>query len=345
MDIGGKALGTVMKLLLNYYHPVIFDLAESFSRIFDEVVISCDMNLEDNYGGFNEVKNRVKENEHLNCQVIPDIQAKIQIKQFDLVGLDGAFKGDDILMETCKGNGVPYFCINGYPHQFDEPGENILAFSWHLPQIQYKKRFPHEGYVKLDDWKHIAKNGRSPGKNVCVFYPEMNEAKRFNTRFLEEFRKEEPKHFCSFIHRYEECNKFNYLVFEHLKNHIDTLENYSGLSQREVFEKMSKSYATVHLKHADCPGISVLESLTLGIPVITMESFVKASFNQEVLIDGFNAIIATDKDDLVKRTIELIKWNGLLNYPMQSIRDHINVLTSFRRQKYKLEKFFEECMK
>lgn len=327
-------------LLLVYYHPIIFDLAESFLKIFNRVTIACNASLKDNYGEYAQVAAKIKANPHLqSVDCIPLSVAHLKIKDYDIVGCDGVFDGDELIMEVCKERGVPYFNINGYPHQADEPSQNILAFSWFLPQIQYKQRFPHEGYIKERDWKHIAFEGRSEGKNICVFYPELNEAKRY--AFVAQPR---PRHkFTSFIHRYEECNRWTYLLFQKFElalaeKHI-FVGNYSGKTQKEVFDLMSESYGVVHLKHGDCPGISILESLILKTPVITMSSFVKASFNQDVLIDNQNAIIADDFDELIERSIDAINkpW-GRTGW------DHIYGLTNFNRQRNKLERFFHGCM-
>lgn len=324
-------------LLLVYYHPIILDLAETFSRIFKKVTITAGPNLKDNYGGFEDLKNKIKSKKALeNIDFIPLAVAQIKIKSFDLVGLDGVFDGDDTIMGLCKNKGVPYFCINGYPHQLDEPSDNILAFSHFLPQQQYRKNFPHEGYVKEVDWKEIAEKGCSSGKNILVFYPELNDAKRYyNSNFKINYNQD----FVSFIHRYEECNKWTFKVYQNLKNEFPTLENYSNKTQDEVFRLMDESRGLLHLKHADCPGISVLEALVFGVPVCTIRSFVEASQNQEVLIDNFNAIIAEDVNELIERMKTLTRTSFLEN------RDYIWNLTSFNRQKNKLERFFEQCMK
>lgn len=325
-------------LLLVYYHPVIFDLAETFSNVFTNITIAVNPSLKDNYGGFKEVAAKVRSNPHLrDVKCIPLTQAQVMLKKFDLVGLDGVFDGDKTVMELCRKQGVPYFCINGYPHQHDEPGQNIMAFSHYLPQIQYRQQYPHEGHVKEIDWKNIAEKGESDGKNIVVFYPEMNAAKRFykiNSKKNRQIR----QGFVSFIHRYQECNKWNYEVFNQLKKTFPELENYSNKSQQEVFELMWNSEGVVHLKHADCPGITVLEALVLGIPVYTMDSFVKASANQEVLIDEYNAIVAYDFRDLRNR---MIAADLLVS---TKARDYIWELTSFIRQRDRLVRFFEKCM-
>lgn len=331
------------KLLLVYYHPIIFDLAESFSRLFGKVEIACKQDLKDNYGGYKNVEDRGKA---LGLDVIPLSLAIVNMNGYDLVGVDGVFDGDALAMQMCRETNTPYFCINGYPHQVDEIGQNILAFSWFLPQIQHKKMFPHEGYLKELTWKQIAENGQEEGKNICVYYPEMNEAKHHKFSWGQNSS-------CinSFIHRYEEYNHWNYRVFCKVKERFPDLniQNYSGLTQKEVYEKMDNSFGTLHLKHGDCPGISVLESLIFGKPVFTMSTFVKSSFNQEVLIDGFNSIIADSYDELIerienyytnRRTYSIDKYF----FDSQKIRQHVYMLTDFQRQKNKLVRFFERCL-
>lgn len=327
-------------LLLVYYHPVIFDLAETFKRIFETVTIAVNPSLKDNYGDISNVMAKVKANPYLEgVKCVPSTVALLSLNQYDLIGCDGVFDGDKLFMDLAKDRGIPYFCINGYPHQLDEPSENIMAFSWHIPQIQYKQAYPHEGYVKERDWKNIAEKGRSDGKNILVYYPEMNEAKRFAK--ANERDPIELPYLLSLIHRYEECNKWCHDAFKQMQCRV---ENHSELSQMEAFDKILNSDGLLHLKHADCPGISVLEALILGRPVFTMESFVRASFNQEVLIDGFNAVVAPSIEELKKRILEDGSMDSYPTLPAKGAVDYIWSLTDYWRQLPKLLNFFERCM-
>lgn len=338
-----------MKLLLHYYHPIIFDLAESFKRIC-KVEIAINPSVTDNYGGIREHVAMIEGNEHLSdVPWVPIMPAVMKIRQgmYDLVGIDGVFSGDDWIIQACKDSGVPYFCINGYAHNADEPGNNILSLSNFLPQIQYKQKYPSEGHIQGFDWKNIAEAGRSHGKNILVFYPEMNHVKR---RFLwplevakgfdEVYRGQRINEVPSFIHRYEECNKWCYSAFEKVKDKLRddfVVENFSGLSHDEVLEKIYNSRGLLHLKHGDCPGATLLEALIFGKPVFTMRSFVNACFNQEFLIDNFTAIVADDLDELCERI-----RRGFT--PSHAARKYIWELTSFERQKYKVERFFKRCI-
>lgn len=338
-----------MKILLAYYHPVIFDLAETFSKLseVDSVDICVSPTLSDNYGGAKNVLDKIINNKFLTKTpagiLAPIAHQGIRNNYYDLVGLDGVFDGDQLIMDLCRENRIPYFCINGYPHQIDEPSQNILAFSWHLPQVQYKQTNPHEGYVKEKDWKNIALSGQSEGKNIFVFYPEMNEAKRFyeNKIFSEQGERPLAKKFVSLIHRYSECNQWSYHVFDQV-NKLYRVENYSDLTQAEAFQKIWESDGLVHLKHGDCPGISVLEALILGRPVITMESFVKASFNQEVLIDGFNSIVCKTTGEMLDR----MRFTGAFypDFPSSEAVHYIHQLTSFNRQRRGLSLFLDRCL-
>lgn len=333
-----------MRLLLIYYHPIILDLAETFARMCDQVDVAVNPTVKDNYGGYAEHFAMIDENIHLDSKCIPLPLAlnAIKKKEYDLVGLDGVFDGDKLAMDVCKEAGIPYFCINGYPHLSDEPSDNILSFSHFLPQNQYKRKFQWEPNIKIQDWQDIAKFGQSQGKNIFVYYPEMNEAKRFagNVPCFGPFVR---KSYVSLIHRYEECNKWNYEVFKRVKSELEKdgfgLENFSGLPQREVYKKITTSLGLCHLKHGDCPGISLLEALILGQTVFTMRSFVNASFNQEVLIDGLNSVIADDVDELIAR-MKNHNWGQ-----PEFAEDYIWDLTSFNRQRVKLERFFQKCLK
>ena len=331
-----------MNILLAYYHPVIFDLAETFSKLGHKITITVSRYLSDNYGSADSVFAKKVPNPFLkDVDLVYHSVAKVKIKQkhFDLVGVDGVFDGDDVLMELCKNYKVPHFCINGYPHQIDEPSENILAFSWHLPQLQYKQKFYHEGLVKESDWKNISEKGESDGKNIFVFYPEMNAAKRFEARTRITNRVRNPSDsFISLIHRFEECNKWSYSAFSELKE-FHKIENFTGLSQEETFEKIWNSKGLVHLKHADCPGISVLEALILGCPVIVMKSFVKASFNQEILIDNYNALVCNSLGEMSNRMKEV----GSREFPTPNAILHIHELTHLDRQKPGLLRFLHKC--
>lgn len=329
-----------MKLIVVYYHPLCFDLCKSFQKICDSVVLAINPQVVDNYGGFKEHVEAAKKNGVGWITLSAAIQ-NIKNRKCDLVGCDGVFDGDKLIMEACKDSGVPWFCIDGYPHNVDEPSNNILSFGHFLPQIQYKQKYPSEGHVKEVDWKNISENGQSEGKNIFVFYPELDYAKDFykSRGFLR--LKSSNGEFVSFIHRFEECNKWSYKTFERIKKEIN-VQNYGGLSQFDVLDKLDKSFGLLHMKHGDRPGISVFEALILNRPVFVTRSFISASFNQEVLIDEFNAIIADDVDELIARMKEAAEGFDLVD---KNARDYIWMLTNFKRQQKKLERFFERCLK
>lgn len=327
----------------------MFDLAESFKRICD-VEIAINASIIDNYGGYKDRLDIISKNEHLDgIRVLPLALAlqEIRQKKYDLVGLDGVFDGDPLVMDACKNANIPFFCINGYPHNIDEPSDNILSFSHFLPQVQYKQKYPSEGHIKEIDWKNISEGGRSQGKNIFVYYPEMNEAKRYYLNRAFPAR----QNYISLIHRYEECNPWNFAAFKNVRDGLSKksiqVENHSNLSQQEVFEKLAGSCGLLHLKHGDCPGISILEALILETPVFTMRSFVNASFNQEVLIHKINSFIADDLDELIDamknysdQKTRCKKWD----WGLGKTNSHIWNLTDFDRQKSKLERFFNRCL-
>lgn len=322
-----------MRLLLNRYHPISEDLALTFVKLGFKIDLSVDMSINDHYGSWIQVyKNLKKKYNEFDVISVQQAFLKLKNKQYDLVGVDGVFKNDKEIIELCKQNSIPWFCIQGYPYVQDEPSDNILSFSWFLPQIQYIKIYPSEGHVKEIDWKNIAYYGSSSQKNILIFYPEMNYVKEF----WKENISEDHGYFLSLIHRYKECNKWCYDVFKKIEPYF-SIENHSGLSQEQSLNKINKSSGLLHLKAFDCPGISVLETLILKKPVYVMKSFINASFNQEVLIDNFNAVIADDVDELIKRMKEPF------NTTQQSF-DYIYALTSFDRQKNKLERFFNKCL-
>ena len=338
------------KLLLVYYHPVVFDLAMSFLKIFEEVQICVTNDLRDNYGTHLDV---VSKGKALGLDCIPSSVASLLIKQgkYHLVGLDGVFQGDPLLISVCNSAKIPYFCINGYPHNTDEPSKNILSLSWFLPQIQYKQRYSNENAVKNNNWKEIAEKSRDSNlKNSMVFYPEFVDLKSKLASIESEISRGGDIDFVSFIHRFEECNEFNYQCFKNVNSNPDlNVVNYTSLSQQEVWKKIAQSAGLIHLKSADCPGISVLESMIIGRVPFVMKDFVLASFNQEVLIDGHSAYVfdsLIDLDIAASKHLEEIKktpGNCFLKIEC-STRKHALMLTDFERQRGKLKNFFDRCL-
>lgn len=338
-------------LLLAYYHPVVFDLAISFRKLFSNVEMCVTKDLKDNYGTHEDVIKRATEMGIL-CQTSNVAAMKMGRGYFDIVGVDGLFQGDELLIDVCKAFKVPYFAINGYPHNFDEPSENILSFSWFLPQARYRSVYPQEGHVKQLNWREIQQHGRSiKQKNVCVFYPEFSELKRKAGAISS--KNERKSSFLSLIHRFQECNESSFAVFEHVQRSLKEgeigLENFSSLSQEQVWDKIRESSGLIHLKHADCPGISVLESMILGRVPIVMRDFVLASQNQEVLVDQHSAIVCDSVDELVDRSKEhFIQTQRVRDCYTQlevSTMKHVYMLTDFDRQKKALNKFFNKCFK
>lgn len=338
-------------LLLAYYHPVVFDLVISFRKLFSNVEMCVTKDLKDNYGTHEDVIKRATEMGIL-CQTSNVAAMKMGRGYFDIVGVDGLFQGDELLIDVCKAFKVPYFAINGYPHNFDEPAENILSFSWFLPQARYRSKYPHEAHVKQLNWSEIKQHGQSTKqKNVCVFYPEFSELKRNASSIYS--KNERKSSFLSLIHRFQECNENSFAVFEavqrSLKEDEIVLENFSSLSQEQVWDKIHESAGLIHLKHADCPGISVLESMLLGRVPIVMKDFVLASQNQEVLIDQHSAIVCDSVDELVDRSVnhlkEIRRIGECYSVLEVSTMKHAYMLTDFDRQKKALSKFFDRCFK
>jgi hypothetical protein len=335
------------RLLLVYYHPVIFDLANTFSKLFDKVEICVVPGLKDNYGEANRVIAEAKA-KGFDAYFSPVAVMNIKAKKYDLVGLDGVFDGDKVLMDVCSASKVPFFCINGYPHNTDEPSQNILSFSWYLPEKQYRQRYPSEGHVKQLDWKNLATTGQSEGKNILVYYPEVSVAGAPHPGY---FRRPRDS-FVSFIHRFEECNQESYEVFKQVNDQVK-VENFSSLSRNEVHAKLIDSFGLIHLKHADCPGISVLEAMLLGRVPIVMKSFVLASQNQDLLIDNYSAIICDTVPELIRRAHHLKDAIENVEYPAnegmylmeRSTQQHAYMMTSQHRQEYKLIQFFKRCIK
>lgn len=335
-------------LLLVYYHPVIFDLALTFKKLFRNVEICVTNDLKDNYGTHEDVIKKA-ESYGLKCRLINQAMIKLRTNQYDLVGLDGVFQGDKLIIDACNAFNVPYFAISGYPHTLDEPAKNILSFSWYMPQMQYRHKYPSEAHVKQLNWSKIADLGYdNEQKNFFVFYPEFSELKKF--RDQQETNERFHPNFFSMIHRFEECNEKCFKVFKDIKDMLQgELINYTSLTQTEVWQVMMKSAGLIHLKHGDCPGIALLESMLLGRVPFVMKDFVLASHNQEVLIDEYSAMVCESKNEIAVRAIAHRAEISKIAYGFSSLEastmKHANMLTNFDRQKSGLILFFIKCLK
>lgn len=329
-----------MKLLLNRYHPIVDDLAQSFyNHLGYDVTVCIDTSIFDHYGSHEDIL-AAKKLENTGVEYINTRQAALFLtqKDYDLVGVDGVYSFDKELMAIADKVGVPHFSICGYPHSFDEPSKNILSFSWFLPQMQYRKAYPHEGYIKELDWKNLAED-KTPGKNVFVFYPEMSDVKK---KLIKSSVGRSGG--ISLIHRFEECNKWSYEVFKYVNSKLDyPIVNYSNLTRNEVWNKLLDANLFVHLKSADCPGISLLEAMLLGTVPVVMKNFVLASQNQEVLINNYSAFVCETKDEAA----EIVQKNYFtLENPELRLNTykHVSMLTDFNRQRAGLVNFFARCL-
>lgn len=326
-------------ILINKYHIVSFDICLTLKRLGHNVTLSINTDIKDHYKNWNDIYLKSKEKYKNEFKVITLREAVLNLKnkKYDLFGCDGHFSGDELLVNVCKNEKIPFFFTSGYPLTTDKASENILSLGWTMPTIQYLQKYPSEGHRKEEDWKNICLHGKSEGKNIFVFYPNFFELKQ---NLQQEAEKKDQ--FVSGIHRYEECNRWCFGVFKEVQKQID-VRNFDSKTHEEFIEELKKSKGLLMLKHADQPGISLFEAMLLSRPVFTMKSYVLASNNQEVLIDGFNAVVADTVPELIDRMknitdAELYKLgtNAYL---------HAEMLTRFERQKHKLQTFLENCVK
>lgn len=330
-----------MRILINRYHPVVEDLATSFSKHLKfKMDVSVNTKVKDQYGDHSDLLKTLKSNEDFNAISLQEGMVKLRSKQYDLVFVDGVYEGDKDLITICKQQRTPYVCISGYPYLQDEDAKNILSFSWFMPQFQYLNNYPSEGYVKEIAHKRLL-NGEQNKKNIFVFYPEFTHVRKFNQkapRWLANC-----SGYSSFIHRYEECNKSLYDIFRKIQHSLEQfqkLENYSGMSNEQVLQKMRESKGLVHIKGFDAPGISLMEAMMIGCTPFIFQEFILGSFNQEVLIDNHSCVISNSIPEFIEN-LESDKWAKL----SKTTQEHAMMLTNFSRQQSKLERFIETSLK
>lgn len=326
-----------MRVLAHHYHPIVEDFCLSLSKHLKfSVDCAIKIDINDHYGSHAEILKQ-NQSKYSEFKSIPYTQALVQLKAglYDLIFLDGVYDGDKQIVDLCNQKNIPYVAISGYPFLRDEAGaKNILSFSWFMPQVQFLNQFPTEGHVKQQSLDV------SSNKNICIFYPEFSYAKQFakeNPRLLSAVYHEK---FCSFIHRFEECNPQHYKHFKDIESKLgQEIPNYTGLTQGEVLYRMNHSRGLVLTKWADAPGIALFEAQLLGVTPFVFQQYVLASFNQEVLIDGMSAVTSNSDDEFVSN-LRSDKWAKL----SASTQQHAMMITDFGRQQDKLEKFIQKCL-
>lgn len=334
-----------MRILLVYYHPICLDIAAHLNWIGYDVTLSVNPNIKDNYGTGHDLLAKYSKFDWIKTEPLSLSLLKIKAKNnFDVVGCDGVFDGDDLIMAACKEADLPFFNIQGYPMVFDEPSNNILSLGWFLPHVQYLQKYSYEGLVKEIDWASILTKGRSEQKNIFVYYPFPNreEFLNYNPNDKDWEIAQMNRKFVSLIQGYKKWNPVSYEIFKKISSNLSfsgyKISNLEGQSKEAVYKELKNSRGLLHLKWADQPGIAIFEAMLLGRPVFTMKSFVNASFNQEVLIDGYNAVIADSVDELKRRmTTEYVTQLG------PNALQHAKMLCSWERQSNKFKLFLENC--
>lgn len=319
-----------IKLLLNRYHPVVDDLAQSLALHFNfSVDVAINPTIIDHFGSHSKILEENKKNiKNVSYISLQESLIKIKSKKYDLIGVDGVFEGDKIIISLCKSLKTPYFCISGYPYLADEDATNILSFSWFMPQIQFVQRFQSEYDAKTRAWDPQLKQ-----KNIEVFYPEFLYLKN------QKFEKFEKKYWMSSINRFEECNPIQYSIFKNVEAKFQKIENFTSLSNKELIEKLKFSKGLIHIKGMDCPGIVLIESMLVGVVPFVFRQFILSSFNQDLLIDNYSCVVSDSVEEFVDN-LKSNKWEEL----SESTRQHAMIMTDFNRQKSKLYKFFERCI-
>ncbi len=333
--------GVMFRILLVYYHPVCWDLAQTFIELGHSVVVAVNPTIKDNYGTGADIIARAEEKYKGKFKVIPLALGIFGIRSqgYNLVGCDGVFDGDEQVMDACKVTKTPLFNLQGYPNVADEPAQNILSLGWFTPTVQYHQKYPSEGHKKSIDWKTIAETGESEGKNICVFYPNFWELKKKTSVIYDVYLPNDG--FVSLIQGYEKWNKWSFEAFKKVRKG-QKVRNLEGLDHNEVLNHLQTSQGLIHLKWADQPGIALIEAMLFGKPVLTMQSFVLASMNQEVLINHYNSIVADSIDELVEHMQP--EYDDFLVALGENAKKHANMLTDFGRQKHKLKRFIDRCV-
>src|SRR5690606_39619233 len=120
-------------------------------------------------------------------------------------------------------------------------------------------------------------------------------------------------------------------------------ENLEKKPKDFVYDKLSKCKALLHLKQGDQPGVAVMEAMIFSKPIVTVKPFVWTSFNADIVIDGYNSLVSESLPELIERvkntSEDEFKRLG------QNAKVHIEMMSSFDRQKHSLNRFIERCFK
>ncbi|MCJ2047989.1 hypothetical protein MKK58_26125 [Methylobacterium sp. J-078] len=87
------------------------------------------------------------------------------------------------------------------------------------------------------------------------------------------------------------------------------------LSHSDCHEKMSESFFTVHFKEAEAYGLSCLESMLLGTPVITLDHLMKQTTLGKFFLDNTTSVSASS----VKEAIDKIDNMSFEDYSQMSV--------------------------
>lgn len=336
-----------MRILLHRYHPLVDDIALTFCTLGHSVDVCVNTSLSDHYGGFSDILSAAaKDDFYLNKVNFINLKvalSNICCRKYDLVGVDGVFSGDQILIDLCNKNSIPFFCIQSYPNTFDKPSNNILSLGWSLPFFAYNSRFPSEGDKKHSNWKHLNDNCSEGYKNIVCFYPNFWKLKqKLDNKISRDTFSDK---LVTSIHSYGVHNKYSYECFKKFTKHIEC-DNITNLSQDLFHEQLlsGKYFAFLMLKWADQPGIALLEAMLCGLPVFTLNSYILASFNQDVLIDEYNCISRDTLPELISDCISASRDKDFIFSLGQNASNHAKIITSFDRQSKNLDRFLKKCL-
>ncbi len=137
--------------------------------------------------------------------------------------------------------------------------------------------------------------------NLLPFVPTLNQPRIVLNSYIQSYR----ERYETAYGIYSECIN---IVKERFGSAV-TIANFSGLDHSSVVTEMSKSSATLHIKDQEGFGWSVIESMSIGRPVLLHRGLSRHMSLENWSIEGQTAIYFSDGDQL----LSIVTW--MINNP------------------------------